>query len=94
VAKATATFAPSGNQPRVLQMQLLATCFNLATRRINAATLIQSKTAGRLGLHNVAEAAIYTTDTLALPVNVTNSARHSDATKMLDEINSNKSEVY
>ena len=94
VAEATATFAPSGNQSRVLEWQLLATYFNLATRRINAATLIESKTASRLGLHNVAEAAIYAMDTLALPVNAANSARYGDATKVLDEINSNKSEVY
>jgi uncharacterized repeat protein (TIGR01451 family) len=94
VAEATAAFAPSGNQPRVLQMQLFATYFNLATRRINAATPIQSKTADRLGLHNVAEAAIYAMDTLTLPLNSANSARYSDATKVLDEINSNKSEVY
>jgi len=94
VAEVTAMLAPGGNQPKVLQMQLLATYFNLATRRINAATLIESKTADRLGLDNVAEAAVYAMDTLALPVNAANTPRYDDATKVLDEINSNKSEVY
>lgn len=94
VAEVTAMLAPGGNQPKVLQMQLLATYFNLATRRINAATLIKSNTANQLGLDNVAEAAVYAMDTLALPVNAANTPRYDDATKVLDEINSNKSEVY
>ena len=93
-AEAAAVLVPAGNQPKVLKMQLIATFFNLATRRINAATPIQSKTASLLGLHNVAEAAVYAMDTLALPANAANSARYDDATKVLDEINSNKSEIY
>jgi uncharacterized repeat protein (TIGR01451 family) len=92
--EATAMFAPGGNQPKVLQMQLLATYFNLATRRINADTVIESKTSERLGLDNVAEAVVYTMNTLALPVNAANRPSYDDATKVLDEINSNKSEVY
>jgi uncharacterized repeat protein (TIGR01451 family) len=94
VAEVTAMLAPGGNQPKVLRMQLLATYFNLATRRINAATLIESRTADQLGLDNVAEAAVYSMDTLALPVNAANRPRYDDATQVLDEINSNKSEVY
>jgi uncharacterized repeat protein (TIGR01451 family) len=93
-AEVTAMLAPGGNQPKVLQMQLIAIYFNIATRRINAATLIESKTADQLGLNNVAEAAVYAMDTLALPVSAENRARYDDATKVLDEINSNKSEVY
>ena len=38
-----AAFGATG-MPYVLEQQLLATYFNLATRRLNAATLIQSKT--------------------------------------------------
>jgi hypothetical protein len=87
-------FAPGGNQPKVLQMQLLATYFNLATRRINAGTVISSKMAGRLGLTNVRDAALYATATLLLPVDATTQDRYSDAIRVLDEINTNKSEVY
>jgi uncharacterized repeat protein (TIGR01451 family) len=94
VAEATAMLASGGNQPRVLQMQLLATYFNLATRRINAGTTISSKTADRLGLANVRAAAIFAMDTLRLPVDPTNAAKYDDATRILDEINNNKSEVY
>lgn len=67
---------------------------NLAMRGINAATPIKSKTADKLGLHNVAEAATYAMDTLLLPVDSANRPRYGDATKALDEINNNKSEVY
>lgn len=88
-----AMFEPGGNQPKVLQMQLLTTYLNLATRRINAATVISSKTADKLGLHNVAQAATYAMNTLLLPVN-TNTERYDDVTKVLDEINNNKNEVY
>jgi uncharacterized repeat protein (TIGR01451 family) len=94
VAEVTAWLSPGGNQPKVLQIQLLASYFNLATRQINAATLIESKTADQLGLDNVADAAVYAINTLALPVNSDNRSTYSDATKVLDEINSNKSEVY
>ena len=89
-----AGFAPGGSQPTILRTQLLATFFNLATRRINAGTLIQSKTADGLSLHNVAEAAIYGMSTLALPVSEGTSPLYENATKVLDEINMNKSEVY
>lgn len=94
VAEATAMLASGGNQPKVLQMQLLATYFNLATRRINAGTPISSKTAASLGLTNVRDAALFAMDTLLLPVDPTNAARYEDVTRVLDEINSNKSEVY
>jgi hypothetical protein len=40
--------APASDQPKILRMQLLATYINLATRRINAATAIRSKTAAAL----------------------------------------------
>jgi len=93
-AEVTTMLAAGGNQPKVLQIQLLATYFNLATRQVNAATLIESKTADRLGLENVAEAAIYAMDTLLLPVDSASRERYSDATRVLDEINNNRSEVY
>ena len=90
----TAMLSSGGNQPRVLQMQLLASYFNLATRRINAATSIASRTAAQLGLRTVAEAAIYAINTLALPVDSAQRARYDNATTVLDEINNNKSEAY
>ena len=86
--------APGGNQPKVLQMQLLATYFDLATRRINAGTTISSMTAASLGLTNVRDAALFAMDTLLLPVGPTNAAQYDAATRVLDEINNNKSEVY
>lgn len=89
-----AALSPGGNQPKVLRMQLLAAYFNLATRRINAGTTISSSTADDLGLSTVQEAAIYAMDTLSLPVEHTTRTRYSQATKVLDEINNNKSEVY
>jgi hypothetical protein len=55
---------------------------------------ISSKTADRLGLNNVAQAAIYSMDTLLLPVKPTNRARYDDINTVLDEINNNKNEVY
>jgi hypothetical protein len=94
VAEVTTMLSPGGNQPKVLQMQLLSTFFNLATRRINAATPIASKTATRLHLDNVAKAATFAMSTLALPVNSANRARYDDANTVLDEINNNKSELY
>jgi uncharacterized repeat protein (TIGR01451 family) len=90
----TAVLVPGGNMDKVLEEQLLGTYFNLATRRINAGTLIESRTADRLGLNNVRDAALYAIDTLKLPVNSANRARFSDATRILDEINLNRSEVY
>jgi uncharacterized repeat protein (TIGR01451 family) len=90
----TAMYAPGGNQPKVLEMQLLSVYFNLATRRINAGTAISSRVAGRLGLLTVRDAALYAIDTLALPVNAATRDRYSDATTVLDEINNNRSEVY
>jgi hypothetical protein len=82
-----------GTTPNLLQQQLLATYFNLATRRINAATLISSKTAKRLGLRTVRDAALYGRSVLAAPL-TGNADRYSDAVAVIDEINSNKSEVY
>jgi len=90
----TAIFAPAGNQPKVLLMQLLATDFNLATRQINAGTSIKSKTTTRLGLTTVRSADMYAMGTLKLPVTTKNMGQYSDATTVLDEINNGKSEVY
>jgi len=94
LAEVQAVLIPGGNMDKVLEEQLIGTYFNLATRRINAGTLIDSRTAGRLGLSNVREAALYAIETLELPVISANRARFSDATRVLDEINTNKSEVY
>jgi uncharacterized repeat protein (TIGR01451 family) len=82
---------PGGNQPKVLQMQLLATYFNLGARALNAGTVIDSNKARALGLRNVRDAALYGIDTLKLPVNSSTRPRYSDATDVLDEIVNNKS---
>jgi hypothetical protein len=93
-AEVTFMFLPGGNQPKILQMQLLATYFNLADRRVNAGTLIRSKTAERLGLTNVRDAALFAIATLPLPVTNATKNQYSNATTVLDEINRNKSPVY
>ena len=86
-------FARSG-QPSTLVSQLLATYFNLATRRINAGTAVSSKLSTAIGLRNVRDSALYARATLALPYQNGNSARYSDATSALDDINQNKTEKY
>jgi uncharacterized repeat protein (TIGR01451 family) len=93
-AEVTYMFLSGGNQPKVLQMQLLATYFNLADRRINAGTLIRSKTAERLGLTNVRDAALFAISTLPLPVTNATKTQYSNASTVIDEINRNKSPVY
>ncbi len=87
-------FRPGGDVAHVLNEQLLAVTFNLATRRINAGTLIDSKLTQKLGLVNVRDAARYAQATLLLPADKTNRDRYSDATTVLDQINNNKSPVY
>jgi uncharacterized repeat protein (TIGR01451 family) len=93
-AEVAAMLAPGSNQPKVLKMQLLSTLFNLATRRINAATSIKSKLTDELNLDDVAEATIYAMDTLTLPVNSDTRPRYHDANEILDMINSNRIEKY
>jgi hypothetical protein len=78
----------------VLREQLLATCLNLATRRIHAGTVIDSRLTRRLGLANVRAAAIYGQDTLALPLIRPTQDRYSDAATALDRINNNRSTEY
>ncbi len=92
-AEVRAVFARPG-QPSTLQSQLLAAYFNLATRRINAGTTVSSKLSTGLGLTNVRDSVLYARATLALPYKAGNSARYSDATSLLGEINQNKSERY
>ena len=93
-AEVAAMYTPGGNFPKILEQQLLSVYFNLATRRINAATLISSTTATRLGLTNVRGASIYAMTTLLLPVNVLTQSRYSSINTVLDEINNNRSEIY
>jgi len=85
---------PGGNQPKVLQMQLLATEFNLATRQINAGTAIASDLTSELGISDIFDAVVYAQATLSLPVNKDTRDRYSDATTVLDEINNGMSEIY
>jgi uncharacterized repeat protein (TIGR01451 family) len=94
LAEVQAVLVPGGNMDKVLEEQLLGTYLNLADRRINAGTTISSPTTTRLRLGNVRAAALYAIDTLRLPVNSANRTRYSDATRVLDEINNNKNEVY
>ena len=86
--------AAGANQPGVLNMQLFTTYFNLALRQINPDTAIDSRTARRLVLATVGDAVVYARDTLALPVNKASRNRYDSATRALDEINNNRSEVY
>lgn len=89
-AEIEAAFASQG-MPYVLEQQLLATYFNLATRRLNPGTLINSRLASRLGLADVGAAAEFGIATLALPLNRSTSDRYSDAATALDEINNRRS---
>jgi uncharacterized repeat protein (TIGR01451 family) len=93
-AEVSAILAPSGNGVRVLQQQLTGTYLNLASRRINAATVIDSKLTRRLGLANVRDAVVYAQETLNLPLTKATQTRYSDATSILDQVNLNKVEVY
>lgn len=94
LAEVAAQLAPGGNMDKVLKEQLLATYFNLATRRINAGTAVASKTATKLAIHNVREAALVARQVLLLLVISPNRPLYSDGTTALDEINNNKSEAY
>jgi uncharacterized repeat protein (TIGR01451 family) len=93
VAEAQAALDARGTPPRLMGSQLLATYLNLATRRINAGTVVRSKTATRIAAANVRDVARYAIATLALPV-AANQDRYSDAITALDEINNDQSEVY
>lgn len=93
-SEVAAVFASGGNMDAVLEEQLLAVYFDLATRRINAGTRVASKTDARLGFTNVRDAVLYGEATLALPVTSATRDRYSDAATALDEIANNKSEVY
>jgi uncharacterized repeat protein (TIGR01451 family) len=86
-------FSGSG-QPATLRQQLLASYFNLASRRINASTAISSRTATAVGASTVGAAARYGIATLALPRVTATAGRYSDATTLLEEINTAKSERY
>jgi len=94
--EAAAIFASGGNMDAILKQQLLATFFNLATRRINAATVLnpKAKLVQQLGVTNVRDAVVYAMDTLKLPLSNATRNRYSNATSLLDLINNNKIEVY
>lgn len=88
--------APDGNMAAILEKQLIAAYFNLATRRFNAGTQLDphAKLVSQLGLTNVRDAVVYARETLLLPVTQANRSRYSDATTILDEINRNRFVVY
>jgi hypothetical protein len=89
LAEVAAMFGSGGGRPYILEEQLLALYFNLASRRINAGSPISSRLDAALSLANVRDAALYAISTLALPV--TQATQYSDATTVLDEINTRKS---
>jgi uncharacterized repeat protein (TIGR01451 family) len=89
-----AMYQPGGSQPKVLQMQLLSLYFNLATRRINAGTGIDSRAATALGISNVRDAALYAQATLALPVDSSTRARYDAINGVVDDVNNNRRLVY
>jgi uncharacterized repeat protein (TIGR01451 family) len=93
-AEIKGAFAPGGNQPKMLQMQLLACYFNLAERQINPDTGIKSAPSDKLGFTTVRAAVLYAMDTLTVPVTKESRQRYSDITDVLDQINNNKIEVY
>jgi hypothetical protein len=86
-----AIISAGGNQPKVLQMQLLATYFNLASRQINPDTALDSS---RPGITNVGDAVRFAEGTLSLPVTKRTMKQYSDATDLLDRINNNAIEDY
>ena len=92
-AEVAAVLNAGGSSPKVLATHLLATYLNLATRRINAGTAISSRAATKIGAANVRDAARYTMATLALKLDG-NTQRYSDALRVMDDINSNRIEVY
>ena len=95
-AEVAVALTPGGNMDAILKQQLIATYFNLGTRRINSATTLdpKAKLVRQLSLTNVHGAVVYTMETLLLPVMDTTRDRYSNATTILDQINSNKIEVY
>ncbi|MCC7365094.1 MAG: DUF11 domain-containing protein [Dehalococcoidia bacterium] len=93
-AEVAAVLRPGGNMDKVLKEQLVSTYANLATRRFNAGTGLDSRLTTRLGLSNVASAAYYAIDTLKLPVNSSTRGRFSDITTVLDQANNGRNLVY
>ena len=94
LAEVAAALVPGGNMDKVLKEQLLGTYANLATRRFNANTKLDTRLTTRLGLRNVAEAALYGINTLKLPVNSSTRSQFSDATTALDQANNNRGLLY
>ena len=88
-----AVFGAGGTQPNVLRSSCSPTYFNLATRRINAGDGDRSKTADGLGLETSAGRPC-SRSRRSLCRSAGNTSRYSDAIRVLDEINMNKSEVY
>ncbi|MER6509698.1 hypothetical protein ABT158_22945 [Nonomuraea sp. NPDC001636] len=93
-AEIDSAFHDANGPKTVLREHALGTYFNLATRRVNAGTAIDSATTRRLGLGTVRAAMIYAQETMALPIDSGTSARYSDIIGVLDDVNANKIEVY
>ncbi|MGW0807740.1 DUF11 domain-containing protein [Nonomuraea sp. NPDC002799] len=81
-------------QPRVLRGEVLATTLNLATRRINAATRVDTLLTRALGVATVGDAVRHAQATLAEPPTLANLVRYTNATLLLTQINSGLAERY
>ncbi|UBU13753.1 DUF7507 domain-containing protein [Nonomuraea gerenzanensis] len=92
--EASATLTLPVLQPRTLRAELLAATLNLGTRRINAATAVDTLTTRALGLSTVGDAVRYAQATLAEPPTAANLVRYTKTTLVLTEINSGLAERW
>jgi uncharacterized repeat protein (TIGR01451 family) len=79
-----------GGFPEMLARQLLGVYANLAERRIDAGTAIESKAASRLATPTVREAALYAGATLLLPVTSGTADRYAAIEGVLDDVNNGR----
>ncbi|WP_066369911.1 DUF11 domain-containing protein [Herbidospora mongoliensis] len=81
-------------QPRTLRADLLAATLNMATRRINAGTVLRTLTTQALGVGTVGDTVRYAQTTLAQPPTLANLVRYAKSTLVLTEVNSGIAERY
>lgn len=92
--EAAAVFFPPVTQPRTLRADLLAATLNLATRRINAGTVVSTPVTRALGLGTVGDAVRYAQATLAQPPSPPNLVRYAKTGVVLTEVNAGVAERY
>ena len=88
-----AVLGTHGTSQDILRLQLLAAYFNLARTGSTPESGDPIDYVDQARASNVRDAARYAIATLTLPL-IGNRARYSDAIRILDEINANKSEIY